>query len=66
VPVPTTEITLITGERYEVEGPAETVEAQVVGAARGSIMQLAWLTDAADGRAFGVNPEHVVLLRERA
>ena len=58
-----TEITLITGERYAVEGAPETVEANVVGAARGSIMQLAWLTDAASGKPFAVNPEHVVTLR---
>ena len=60
----TTEITVITGERYAVEGEPETVEASVVGAARGSIMQLAWLTDATTGKPFAVNPEHVVMLRD--
>jgi hypothetical protein len=55
---------MITGERYAVEGDPETVEASVVGAARGSIMQLAWLTDATSGKSFAVNPEHVVTVRD--
>lgn len=59
-----TEIIVITGERYAVEGEPETVEATLVGAARGSIMQLAWLTDATSGKPFAVNPEHVVVLRD--
>lgn len=59
-----TEITVIGGERYAVEGEPETVEATLVGAARGSYMQLAWLTDATSGKRFAVNPEHVVMLRD--
>jgi hypothetical protein len=55
---------MITGERYAVEGEPETVEASIVGAARGSIMQLAWLTDATSGKPFAVNPEHVVTVRD--
>lgn len=39
---PTTEITLVTGERHRVEGDAKTVEQAILDAARGSIMQLAW------------------------
>jgi hypothetical protein len=62
--VATTEITLITGAQYAVQGEPETVEASIVGAARGSIMQLAWLTDATTGKSFAVNPEHVVTLRD--
>lgn len=61
--MPTTEITLVTGERYEVDGSAETVEATIVGAARGSIMQIAWLTEAGTGWSIGVDPAKVVALR---
>jgi hypothetical protein len=59
----TTEMTLITGERYEVQGSLEEVESTILAAARGSIMQLAWLTDRASGAAVGINPAHIVSLR---
>jgi hypothetical protein len=58
-----TTITLVTGERYRVEGDAKDVERIILNAARGSIMELAWLTEADSGNQLGVNPEHVVLLR---
>ena len=61
--MPTTEITLVTGERYEVDGSPETVEATIIGAARGSIMQIAWLEEADGGGSVGINPAHVVSLR---
>jgi hypothetical protein len=51
------------GDRYEVDGEPNTVEAAIVGAARGSIMALAWLTEAATGKQVAVNPEQVVALR---
>jgi hypothetical protein len=59
----TTEVVMITGDRYEVEGEPGTVEATIIGAARGSIMALAWLTDTTSGQPLAVNPEHVVSLR---
>ena len=49
-------VTMTTGERYEVDGSAESVEAAIVGASRGSIMQLAWLTEAGTGRSIAINP----------
>ena len=55
-------VTMTTGERYEVDGSAESIEAAIVGASRGSIMQLAWLTEAGTGRAIAINPLHVVAL----
>jgi hypothetical protein len=58
-----TDITLLGGERYRVEGEANQVEQLILDAARGSIMQLAWLTDAESGESIGVNPECVVMLR---
>jgi hypothetical protein len=58
-----TEITLSTGDRCRVDGDARQVERIVVDAARGSIMQLAWLTEAETGAELAINPEHVVMLR---
>jgi len=58
-----TEITFVTGERCRVEGEAKDVERLILDAARGSIMQLAWLTDADAGEPLAINPECVVMLR---
>jgi hypothetical protein len=57
-----TEITLVGGDILQVEGEAKQVEATIVGAARGSIMELAWLTEAQTGRRLAINPEHVLIL----
>ncbi len=59
----TTEITLVDGSRYRVEGDARTVERIILDAARGSIMEFAWLTDVESGEQLGINPEHVVIFR---
>jgi hypothetical protein len=59
----TTEITVATGDRYVVRGAAKDIERLILDAARGSLMQLAWLTEAETGNEFAVNPESVVLLR---
>jgi hypothetical protein len=59
----TTAITVVTGERYRVEGDLKDVERIILDAARGSIMQLAWLIDAETREDLAINPEHVVLLR---
>jgi hypothetical protein len=59
-PVASTMVTVVTGQRYEIRGSPETVEAAIVGASRGSIMQLAWFTEAASGRSIAINPIHVV------
>jgi hypothetical protein len=60
---PVTEITLTGGERLRVEGDPHAVETVVIAAARGSIMQLAWLIEADTGLRVGVNPDHVLTLR---
>ena len=62
----TTEITLASGERHRVEGHAKDVERTILDAARGSLMQLAWLVDADTRDELGINPEQVVLLRAAA
>jgi hypothetical protein len=63
VAVALTEITVVGGDRYQVEGDAADVERVILAAARGSIMELAWLIEAETGERIGVNPESVVLLR---
>jgi hypothetical protein len=59
----TTEITIVTGDRYHVEGDAKGVERVILDAARGSIMQFAWLVDAETGEELAVNPGGVVMVR---
>jgi hypothetical protein len=59
----TTEITVSGGDRYRVEGNPKDIERLILDAARGSIMELAWMIDADTGERVGVNPEHVVTLR---
>jgi cation transporter-like permease len=58
-----TEITLAGGERLQVQGEAETIEAAILSAARGSLLEFAWMADARTGERIGVNPDHVVALR---
>jgi hypothetical protein len=62
----TTEITIANGDRFQVEGDAKQVETAILSAARGSIMELAWMTEVHTGELIGLNPEHVVMLREVA
>jgi hypothetical protein len=64
--VSATEITLVNGERYEVGGDPADVEKAIVAAARGSILQLAWLEEAGSGRSLAVNPAHVVSIHAAA
>jgi hypothetical protein len=58
-----TEILLVTGDWYRVAGDVKDVERAILDAARGSIMQLAWLTESETQDQLAVNPEHVVVLR---
>jgi hypothetical protein len=60
---PITEITVITGERYRIDGDPKEVEKIILDAARGSIMQLAWLVVADTGEDIVLNPESVVSLK---
>jgi hypothetical protein len=54
---------MVNGERFAVAGDPADVEKAIIAAARGSIMQIAWLEEAGSGRPLGVNPAHVVSLR---
>lgn len=58
-----TEITVTGGERYRVEGAVNDVERRILDAARGSIMEFAWMVEAESGERVGINPECVVMLR---
>jgi hypothetical protein len=59
-----TEIAVLGGERFRVQELAADVEQLILAAARGSIMEFAWVTDAETGERIGFNPDHVVTLRE--
>jgi hypothetical protein len=59
----TTEIGLVTGGRIRVEGDAKDVERAILDAARGSILELAWMVDSETAESIGVNPEYVVTVR---
>ena len=60
---PATEITVVGGSAYRVEGEARDVERMILDAARGSLMQFAWLVEIDSGERIAVNPEHVVAIR---
>ena len=57
-----TEILLSNGERLEVDGSPQDVESEILAAARGSIMELVWLTEAATRRRVAVNPDYVMAI----
>jgi hypothetical protein len=59
----TTEVTVVGGDRYQVDGDPKDVEQAILDAARGSLMQLAWLVESDTGARLGINPECVVMLR---
>ena len=58
-----TEIVLVGGDRLRVHGDATEIEGLILSAARGSIMELAWVTEVQTGQRVGINPDHVLLLR---
>jgi hypothetical protein len=61
--VPLTELTLTAGQKLRIDGDAHEIEALILSAARGSIMELAWMTEADSGQRIGINPDHVLMLR---
>jgi hypothetical protein len=58
-----TEIVLVGGDHLRVHGDAKEIERLILSAARGSIMELAWVTEVQTGERLGINPDHVLLLR---
>jgi hypothetical protein len=63
VTVPATEVTFAGGQHLRVEGAVHDVEAAILAAARGSIMEFAWLTEADSGESVGISPDQVLMLR---
>jgi uncharacterized protein YlzI (FlbEa/FlbD family) len=59
-----TEILVVSGQRFCVMGASDEVEAKVLEAARGSILQLVGLVDAESGRPVALNPAHIVAVSE--
>ena len=60
---PATEITFAGGQHLRVEGAVHDVEGAILAAARGSIMEFAWPTEADSGQSVGISPEQVLMLR---
>jgi hypothetical protein len=60
---PITEIIVVGGDRYRVQGDVSAVEALIADAARGSLMDFAWMIEAETGQRVALNPEHIVMLR---
>lgn len=58
-----TEITLVGGDRLQVQGEMTEIEGQILAAARGSILEFAWMTDARTAERIGINPDQVLMLR---
>lgn len=55
---------MVGGDRYRVEGDLTEIERQILAAARGSIMEFAWLVESETGERIGINPDHVVMVRD--
>jgi hypothetical protein len=60
---PLTEITIIGGDRLRVAGETTQIEGRILSAARGSILEFAWLIEASTGQRIGINPDQVLMLR---
>ena len=59
-----TEVLVVGGQRFRVEGTAEEVESKILDAARGSILELVWLVESGPGRSVALNPAHIVAVGE--
>jgi hypothetical protein len=62
--VPTTCLLLSTGESVVVDGATVDVKRQLEDASRSTTGTLAWLNEVEGGQVVGVNPSHVVMLRQ--
>ena len=58
-----TELSLVNGDVYTVEGRFKEIEKALSDAARSGQSRLAWFTEHGAGRRLGVNPAHVAALR---
>jgi hypothetical protein len=62
--VPTTCLLLSTSEWVVVDGAMVDVTRQLEDASRSTTGTLAWLNEVEGGQVVGVNPSHVVMLRQ--
>jgi hypothetical protein len=60
-----TEIKLVSGDVFTVEGTLEEVEKALSDAARSGQARLAWFKEPGTDGPVGVNPAHVAALRAR-
>ena len=63
VPVEYTEIRLLNGDTFTVEGALDEVEKVLSDAARSGQGRLAWFKEQGTGESVGLNPAHVTVLR---
>jgi hypothetical protein len=61
--VPCTEIRLLSGDVFTVEGTTDEVERSLSDAARSGQSRLAWLKEYGRPDPIGINPAHVIALR---
>ena len=61
--MPRTEIRLLSGDVFTVEGTTDEVERALSDAARSGQSRLAWLKPCGRDAPIGINPAHVVALR---
>lgn len=57
------EILVVGGDRFRVQGAPDEVENKIVDAARGSILELVSLVEADSGELIALNPAHIVAIR---
>jgi uncharacterized protein YlzI (FlbEa/FlbD family) len=60
-----TEILVVGGERFCVQGDPDEVQNKIVDAARGSILELVSLAEAESGELIALNPAHIVAVSSR-
>jgi hypothetical protein len=61
-----TEILVVGGERFHVQGAPDDVESKIVDAARGSMLELVSLAQAESGELIALNPAHIVAVTGHA
>lgn len=61
--MPCTEIRLLSGDVFTVEGTTDEVEGALSDAARSGQSRLAWLRECDEGDRIGINPAHVIAVR---
>jgi hypothetical protein len=60
-----TEILVVGGERFRVQGAPDEIESKIVEAARGSILELVSLAEVS-GELIALNPQHIVAISGNA